>query len=651
MVKFCVRFFLVVFIGVLIFNKQVVNAGEYSDSTITNFRKNPKEKQPLRIQKEKTGIKTFIINTCLTDLDEFKKLVQSASRLKKFGTVQINIATLADKSFHEIPKGGNPWNEYACYNAAVFKFFPDKKIATYIPAAFVEKNKKLLLAKAKMLKEHGMEAAFFANEPGFLPAAFFEQYPQMRGPRVDHPRRSIAKAFSPCMSIKETQEMYTNMIEAMLKAAPEIKSFYYKTNDAGSGNCWSDWLYSGPNGPDHCKEETTGERIQDFMNALKAGASKANVKLDIYLSHPQGSSNFSEAERNDIQNHLPEGCYFKNTQEHETRTITSDFSSLYPVKGIFDALSLLNDFKTVDRQNPQTVFINFNSFYARGNQNDVVANLTLEMIADYLQSNSDTEMNTLQKLQGYCEKWGGKDNAEYLYQAFAALNNAFSYKATNLGNLYGINWNVAARMINRPLVAVPQRLSKEEESYFLPYVFNVSVDEARMDYLDIQGGRWQTKPDSVKFYVKMIESICTKLEAINKQAPEYEFIHQMALSLRIHASLVRSCGNFAVAQMIRDNNADKLNGPIHRPGKEGSWVGDSDLLRFNLIMRDELDNTEQLIRVLENGGLNNLCKAKDAQHEDTFLLGSEIINQLKKKRKIMLDHWRDIENYLTTPFK
>ena len=68
-------------------------------------------------------------------------------------------------------------------------------------------------------------------------------------------------------------------------------------------------------------------------------------------------------------------------------------------------------------------------------------------------------------------------------------------------------------------------------------------------------------------------------------------------------------------------------------------------------MRDELDNTEQLIRVLENGGLNNLCKAKDAQHEDTFLLGSEIINQLKKKRKIMLDHWRDIENYLTTPFK
>jgi len=149
----------------------------------------------------------------------------------------------------------------------------------------------------------------------------------------------------------------------------------------------------------------------------------------------------------------------------------------------------------------------------------------------------------------------------------------------------------------------------------------------------------------------MIGSVCKKLDAVNKQAPEYEFIRQLALSLRIHESLVRSCGNFAIAQKIRDDNAVKLNGPIHRPGKEGTWTGDSDIITFNTVMRDELDNTEQLIRVLENGGINNVCRAKDPQHEDTFLLGPDIVNQLKKKRKIMLDHWRDIEDYMATPFK
>ena len=602
-------------------------------------------------EKEIIGNKTFIINTCLADPGEFKKLVQSASRLKKFGVVQINIGTLADKSFYEIPKGGNPWNEYACYNATLFKFFPDKRIAPFIPAAFVEKNKALLLAKAKLLKENGMEAAFFANEPGFLPAAFFDQYPQFRGPRVDHPRRSVAKAFSPCMSVKEAQEMYSNMMESMLKAAPEIKSFYYKTNDAGSGNCWSDWLYNGPNGPDHCKGKTTGERIQDFMKALKAGASKANTKIDIYLSHPQGSSNFSEEERTDIQNHLPGGCYFRNTPEHETKTVTGDFSSLYPVKGIFDALSLLNDVKKVEIQKQQIIFINFNSFYGRGNESDIVTRLTLDMIADYLQHNGNDEPNSSKELHRYAQQWGGNGNAEELYQALSDLNKAFAYKAGNIGNLNSINWGVAARMIDRPLVAVPQRLSREEETYFLPYVFNVSLDEARMDYLDIQGGRWQTKPDSIKVYVNMIGSVCKKLNAVNKQAPEYEFIRQLALSLRIHESLVRSCGNFAIAQKIRDDNAVKLNGPIHRPGKEGTWAGDSDIITFNTVMRDELDNTEQLIRVLENGGINNVCRAKDPHHEDTFLLGPDIVNQLKKKRKIMLDHWRDIEDYMATPFK
>jgi hypothetical protein len=125
----------------------------------------------------------------------------------------------------------------------------------------------------------------------------------------------------------------------------------------------------------------------------------------------------------------------------------------------------------------------------------------------------------------------------------------------------------------------------------------------------------------------------------------------MALALRINASLMRSCGNFFVAQMLRDKNRDRLNGPLHRPSKEPTWEGDADLLTFNEIMRDELDNAQELVRVLESGGIKLVCLAKDALHEDTFLLGPDLISQIKKKRGIMLDHWRDIEDYMTTPFK
>ena len=43
--------------------------------------------------------------------------------------------------------------------------------------------------------------------------------------------------------------------------------------------------------------------------------------------------------------------------------------------------------------------------------------------------------------------------------------------------------------------------------------------------------------------------------------------------------------------------------------------------------------------------------ANDQKREDTFLLGSDLIEQLKQKRKIMLDHWLNGEDYMTIPFK
>ncbi|MBK8882114.1 MAG: hypothetical protein IPN67_06890 [Bacteroidales bacterium] len=594
---------------------------------------------------------TFIINTCITDLIQFKELVKAASRLKKFGTVRINVSTLADKGFHEIPEGGNPWNEYASNLGALYKFFPDPKIAPFIPADFVLKNRKLLLDKTKILRENGMEAAFFANEPAFLPSAFFDSYPQLRGPRVDHPRRSNFPCFAPCLSVLETENIYSNMMSEMLKNAPEVKTIYFKTNDAGSGNCWSDWLYTGPNGPGHCKGETTGERISELMSAFQAGAAKAGSKLDVYLSYSQGSSNFSDEERTDIESRLPENCYFKSNPDNKMISIGSDIGFLYPVKGICNVLSVLDDLHKIDKKSSQTIFISFSSFYDRGYESFKVEDLILRMLEDHLLDSAVNDEPILQKLHKYSVGWTDDKNGDNLYNALIELDEAFNYKNSNLRKLYGIYWAVSSRMINRPLVVAPQRLSKQEESYFLPYIFNVSEEEARMDYLDIHGGRWTTLPDSVRIYVGKIRDVCLKLEAIPASAPKYDFLREMALALRVHASLMQSCGNFTEAQEIRDRNSTKLNGPVHRPDKESNWTGDPDLQKFNTIMRDELDNTVELESILKRGGINVLCLAKDNAHEDCFLLNPDIIGQLKKKRMIMIDHWRDIEDYLTSPFK
>ncbi len=610
--------------------------------------------------KKEEGKKTFVITNCITDLDEFRDLVSVAERLKKYGDVQINVGVVAEKAFYEIPEGGNPWSEYASNFASIYKFYPDEKLAPFVPAEFIRKNQEMILAKAEILRENGMEAAFYGNEPAILPAAFYDAFPQLRGPRVDHPRRSNFACFSPCLDRVEMQEIYSNMIAALLKNVPEIKTIFFKTNDAGSGVCWSEWLYTGANGPEYCKTETTGERIQKLMSSMQSGADRADQDLDVYLSFSQGSSNFSDEERTDIQARLPEHCYFASTPDNELLSLDSNFPFTYPVRGILNVTSFLKNLEKIDMQKQQTIFINLRAYYDRANETPVVQDLMFGLLADHLAKiQSDDQLAksqaddqpVSQTLHEYCRVWAGEKDADILYDAFTELNAADRYRRVNLGNLLGVYWGASSRMINRPLVIAPQRLSEEEEAYFLPYIFNVSIEEARMDYIDIHGGRWTTSPDSIKIYVEKIMQVCMKLESIDKSAPKNEFIQQLAQALRIHASMIRSYGNFAAAQQIRDEHAAELNGPIHRPSKEPTMTGDPDLQKFNSIMRNELDNTEELIDILEAGGEKLLCFAKNAAYEDCFLLGPDIVSQLKKKREIMLDHWRDIEDYMTTPFK
>ena len=594
--------------------------------------------------------RTFVVHAPIRDLDEFRKLAEQSARLKPFGRVELNVSTLADKGFHDIPEGRNSWYEYTSYNPTPYKFFPDPKIAPFIPADFVKKNRELLLAKAEVLREYGLGAAFWAYEPNYLPREFFDAYPHVLGPRVDHPRRSNHPAFAPCVSVMETQEMFSGMVADLLTHVPEIRTFFFKTNDAGSGICWSDWQYTGPNGPTHCKHKSMGERMAALMNSFKKGAEMAGQEILIHLT----GSMFSDEEYKDIEIHLPENCSFRgqNTSIIEDLGIQAMVSSYYPVRGLLFPLDILRSTNALARGNANTVFISFRASYDRGYERLE----TVEKFFDLLIENLDTApaegyVASMQQLYGICEKWAGEGSAESLFNAFVELEEAKKYRRAAMRGPTGIYWGVSARHITRPLVVAPDRLIPEEESYFLPHVFNPSKEEARMDYTDIHGAHREVSKSAVDHYVSRINRAIRLMEYIDDSAPEKEFTMDMAKALRIHSSIFRSLGNFGEAQAIRDRNEEKLSQTPHRPSKIPTWEGDPELQKFIAVMRDELDNTQELIDILEDGGMEFICHAENPKYEDTFLLGPDLVDQLKLKRKIMLDHWSDIEGYMAMPFK
>jgi hypothetical protein len=196
-------------------------------------------------------------------------------------------------------------------------------------------------------------------------------------------------------------------------------------------------------------------------------------------------------------------------------------------------------------------------------------------------------------------------------------------------------------------VLKPELLSREEESYFLPFVFNIRENEARMDYLDRHGERGRVNPVLGQAWRQLL-SVAKEIEAISS-APEAAWLCRLAGSIRIWSSILRSACNFQEAQRLRERNAPVLAGGERIPKKEGSFSGDADNIPWNSIMRDELDNAVELLALFEHGALDSICHARKPEDEFSFALGPDLKGALTKKIKIMRNHWRDVEKGLAPP--
>jgi hypothetical protein len=143
-------------------------------------------------------------------------------------------------------------------------------------------------------------------------------------------------------------------------------------------------------------------------------------------------------------------------------------------------------------------------------------------------------------------------------------------------------------------------------------------------------------------------ALAAEFEALPAAGRHARFFRRMAAGVCAWASVVRSRLNFHAAQIIRDRHAAELAGPPRRPARTASWSGNRDLLRFNEIQRDELDNAAELY-ALVRADPDLLARAARAADEDTFLLGPDLARHLLLKQRIMRRHWRDLEDYLDTP--
>ena len=598
-----------------------------------------------------TQDKAFVITVAVRNPADFAIFAAQAAKLKRHGKVAMMVSSLSRKTVEDIPAGGSPWHEYTACLSVLHKFFPHPRIAPFLNARHVRENRALLRSCVKVLRRHKLNAAFATHEPFYLPEAFFVKYPHLRGARVDHPRRSRQEAFAPCFDTAEGREMLTAMTAELYREVPELTDLAWFTNDAGAGICWNEYLYPGPNGPTHCRGLSTGQRVKSILDAFHAGC--GNDKL-VVLMH----ANFVRSEQESIWNHVDRETFLY--LQHDSRIVSTGPVVDNPVKGILNPVAILATMEKWLDPAVRRAYLGFATNYSRSHELPEVTGMAVDIIDAYLRAPAKGTLGRLNFLHGLCARWAGEKRADALFEALLALDEAYRFKQATLPRFSGNYVGVSMRHITRPLVAMPDRLTPDEEAYFLPHVFNPSVNEGRMDYLDWHGGRLQagavdeTSPD-VRVYA--VDTFCGKLKDVASALEKIEgkgdaaVFRGMALSLRMYASMVRSIGNFYSLQILRDRNKEKFAAGPRIPPKVFSMTGDADLLQMHEFMRDELDNTSQLVDLLENGGMKRFVTAGPGDVEDTFMLGGDVVKQLRRKMAIMRRHWKDASEYLATPHK
>lgn len=196
----------------------------------------------------------------------------------------------------------NSYLRFTTYGHSLDKFFSTPLIQGIYHPSLLEANRKLLLWNASLAKRYGFRCYIRCTEMTLLPESFFKRHPALRGPRVDNPTASTTPMFSLCPELPEVQEHYRLLMKQAMELVPDLDEMHLFTCDSGGGFCYAKHLYSGSNGPVHCRHIPTGKQAQTFCRTLIDEARKVNPDFRVVMT-----SGLMLEERNDLLDGAPAG--------------------------------------------------------------------------------------------------------------------------------------------------------------------------------------------------------------------------------------------------------------------------------------------------------------------------------------------------------
>lgn len=579
------------------------------------------------------------------NLDEYRKLAEFASEL---GATHL-IASQTELSMWQWNTDRrDPYPNWSLHRASLFKFIVPEELKEYLPADYAKRNLDMLCARMEILREFGLKAVFDGMEPAYLPEKVYVDHPSWRGARCDHPHRARTEYYAPCVDDPEMRAIYVRTVAELCRIAP-FDTFELATNDSGSGLCWNDRLYPGPNGPAVCRHIPVGERVSNYLSIFQEGAQQV------------GLTNVTVNVRNILLQDVPavlpflkEGQFINNCNRTESIAAREiGFKNYYleytsPVETLTRIGCVAEQVQDIQKYPENDLIIAFRSM----NEKD-----SMHFVRKYYGKMAPGSVALAQALVDEAAEYVGKDHAEELCLVWRNIEKSYSQTTfLDRGGHILVLGPVQQRWLTRPLVVCPELLSEDERSYYREFQFQAQSEKEADDLLDLQGECWLRGgyPVMMKRWMETMAliretaAVMKKLIqfAVNQEAEDY--LESQYLKIRLYHALWRNIRNVTAFQNILDTVKAEA-APVRDPAC--GRLGDQRYLSINEVSRDEIDNTMEIISLLEQAKTPILQTASAPEFENIMLFGPDIINQLRKKAAIMEAHRRDVTRLFMSPNK
>ena len=568
-------------------------------------------------------------------LEDFRNM---AVKAKEMGATHVMAADMPRSRWMWEQDLSDPYPNWSMGHAQIFKLVCPPELKEFLPQEHIRECFELLKARCDILKEVGLKPALFSNEPFWLPEEVYRAHPAWRGARCDHPRRSRKPYYSPCIDNPEVLAMYKYAVK-MLCQETGIDYINFMSNDSGGGLCWSTGTYVGPNGPESCRERSMADRVAGFVDALTEGAAEAGVdmvvhfcsEIDFKAKEISVSTACPKLKDNQIVNKM------NNKSEVVVTSIIDVGVPGKPVKKIphmvkfvkFAMKAAALDTPIVMRDIPRSDL-----------------DEAWEVFAQIKKQNPTGIDECFKVLKDAAVNIVGEEAAGRLVDVWYQIDEAYNHLShTGLDLvMYGCQHQ---RWINRPFVLFPMELAEEDRAYYRKFQFQALTEENTNDLMNLQGiegvrGFTATfmLGETMKKAIASLELAIAGIESIQETLKDEEKCSKLTMMKK--RLLAERCFYRNIIHAARFQELVDRTDFESQPTCELRWPtrNDSRIEEFQNITRAEIDNTYELIDILE-GNLEEIILCTTPEKEDIFLYSTDFINQLKRKAEIMLEHMND----------